>query len=112
MPESIVQINCVVASLLSGFGSRAGVVSGEGAGTDDCSGATGGVITVGGDGAGSGEGEVTASGAGGEAGSWLGDAGAQPAASSNSKTRMIPMYLIFMPSVQNISTGIISHNLR
>ena len=111
MPESIVQINCVSGSLLSGSSSGAGVVSGEGAGTGDCSAAAGGVITVGG-GDGSGEGEGTASGAGGEAGAVTGDVGVQLVARSNSKPKIIPMYLIFMPSVQIISIWIISHNLR
>ena len=88
------------------------MVSGEGAGTGDCSGATGGVITSGDDGAGSGEGEGIASGNNGGAGAGVGDAGVQPAANSNSKPRIIPTYLIFMPTVQKVSTGIISHNLR
>ena len=87
------------------------MVSGEGAGTGDCSGATGGVITSGDDGNGSGEGEGAVSDNGG-AGAAVGDVGAQPAANSNSKPRIIPTHLIFMPTVQKVSTGIISHNLR
>lgn len=99
MPESIVQTNCVVGSLLPGPGSGIAVVSGEGAGTGDCLGVTGGVITVGDDGAGSGEDEGTVSGTDGEAGAVPGDAGVQPAASNNSRPKIMPMHLIFMPSV-------------
>jgi len=83
------------------------VVSGEGGGTGDGSGAAGGVIRGGGDGADSGEGEGAASGTDGEAGTRLGGAGVQPAASSNSRQKIIPMYFIIVPSVQDISIRIL-----
>lgn len=112
IPESTVQINCVLASLLCGSGSDVGVVPGEGAVTDDCSGAAGGVITVGGDGAVSEDGEGAASGVNGGVGAVPGDAGVQLATSSNSEPKIIPMYLIYMPSVQDKYNGIITHELR
>lgn len=87
------------------------MVPGEGAGTGDCPGAAGGVITLGGDGAGSGEDEDTTSGTDGEAGVVPGDEDAQPAASNNSKPEIITMGLV-MPAVQNISTRIISYKVR
>ena len=88
------------------------MVSREGAGTNDCSGAAGGVITVGDDGTGSVEGEGTASGVNDGVGAVPGDTGVQPAASNNSKAKITPVYLIYMPSVHNMSIWIISYNLR
>jgi len=85
------------------------VGSGEGVGTGVCSGATGGVITNGDAGVGSGEGEVTTSGEGGEAGAGLDGPGVQPAESNTSTTKRPAVTFILMPNVQNLSTGIIVH---
>jgi len=92
IPESAVQINCVAGSLLSGSGPGAGVlpgtvvVSGEGGVTGDGSGAAGGVIWDGDDGAGAGEdGEA---GAGTEGAGWgSSDGCTQLGASITTKTR-------------------------
>jgi len=92
IPESTVQINCVEMSLLSGSAPGAGappgtvVVSGEGGVTDDGSGAAGGVIWDGDDGAGAGEdGEA---GAGTEGAGWgSSDGCTQPGASITTKAR-------------------------
>jgi len=100
-----------------GCGVRAGVGFGDDVGVGvlisveegDGSEVACGVGASGGVKAGSGEGEETASGTDGEAGDSVDGAEVQPVASSMSNTSRRPMLFIFIPTVHNMSLGIICH---
>jgi len=110
VPGSTAQTNCITASLLAGCGfglvvdPGTVIVSGEGAGTGDWSGATGGVITGDDDGAGSGDDKGAASGTG-AAGAGADGTVVQPVAITVASTSKITIPFIIMLLVQNMPSG-------